>query len=331
MAGRGWIKDDHELVTFAYRTDDISNKGAYINLMKQFNRLAKHTKGGLSIKTQRQYYNHMDQFTRFLADEFGLQNLSNIHGRHIAAYIEERQSEGLSASAIDLDLAAIRYFHDQYGGNTRNRIPDNVNLCKRYGITLDPRSYGKVNRRWTDNEIAKMTDIAMRKGRTDIAKIIRLGKELGLRIHEITRLSRTDSLTAIRTGYLHVKGKNGLERTVPLRGDMAELLQAASIVVSTDAKLFVPESRKTHEVIQSVQDFIRNHRDGVMDLDARKPRVKLTFHGLRHCYAFDRYKEFRAAGYAAGAARMMVSKLIGHSRDEITRIYLAETEEEKEE
>lgn len=329
MAGRGWIKDDHELVIFSDRTEDIFNKGAYVNLMKQLNRLAKHTKGGLSIKTQRQYYHHMDQFTRFLADDFGLQNLSNIHGRHIAAYIEERQSEGLSASAIDLDLAAIRYFHDQYGGDTRNRIPDNATLCKRYGITLDPRSYGKVNRRWTDVEMTRMIDIAMRKGRTDIAKIIRLGKELGLRIHEVTRLSRTDALMAIRTGYLRVKGKNGLERNVPLRGQTRELLEAAAKVVSSDAKLFVPEDRKTHEVIQSVQDFIRHHREEVMEPDARAPGVKLIFHGLRHCYAFDRYKEFRMEGFTPSAARMKVSQLIGHSRDEITRIYLAETEEEE--
>lgn len=328
MASRGWIKDDNELAAFAYRTEEIANKGGYINLMRQLNRLAKHTKGGLSIKTQRQYYNHMDQFTRFLADDFGLQNMSNIHGRHIAAYIEERQSEGLSASAVDLDLSAIRYFHDQYGSEVRNRIPDNVNLCKRYGITLDPRSYGKVNRRWTDNEIAEMTDLAMRRGRTDIAKIIQLGAVLGPRIHEITRLSRPDALMAIRTGFLHVKGKNGLERDVPLRGDMDDLLKAAASIVPGDAKLFVPEGRKTHEVIQSVQDFIRYHRDKVEEQGVRTHGVRMTFHGLRHRYAFERYQEFREAGFAAGAARLMVSKFIGHHRDEITRIYLAETAEE---
>ncbi|REE90615.1 site-specific recombinase XerD [Paenibacillus taihuensis] len=328
MASRGWIKDDNKVAAFAYREEDITNKGVYINLMRQLNRLAKHTKGGLGIRTQRQYYNHMDQFTRFLADDFGLQNLSNIHGRHIAAYIEERQSEGLSASAIDLDLSAIRYFHDQYGSEVRNRIPENVDLCKRYGITLDLRSYGKVNRRWTDTEIAEMTDLAMRKGRTDIAKIIQLGAGLGPRIHEITRLSRPDALRAIRTGFLHVKGKNGLERDIPLRGAMADLLKATASSVSGDAKLFVPQGRKTHEIIQSVQDFIRNHRDKVAEQGVRSHGVRMTFHGLRHRYAFDRYQEFRGAGFTAGAARLMVSKLIGHRRDEITRIYLGETTEE---
>jgi integrase/recombinase XerD len=329
MGSRGWIKTDEELIAFAHQTDEIANKGVYINLMRQLNRLAKHTKGGLSIRTQRQYHNHMDQLTRYLADEFGLQNLANIHGRHIAAYIDDRQANGLSASAIDLDLSAVRYFHNQYGGETRHRIPDNMNLCDRYGITLDPRTYGKVNRRWSDTEIAKMIDLALRQNRPDIAKIIRLGVGLGLRIHEITRLSYADAASAIRSGQLHVKGKNGLERDVPLRGDMAELLKAAMAIVAKDAKLFVPEDRKTHQVIQSVQDFIGNHRDKVAEPNVRTNGARMTFHGTRHRYAFDRYQEMRDTGFTAAAARLMVSKLIGHSRDEITRIYLAETAEEE--
>jgi integrase/recombinase XerD len=37
---RGWIKTDEKLISFALDNEEISNKGAYINLMKQLNRLA---------------------------------------------------------------------------------------------------------------------------------------------------------------------------------------------------------------------------------------------------------------------------------------------------
>jgi integrase/recombinase XerD len=208
MAGRGWIKTDEELRAFAKANDHILNKGAYINLMQQLSRLARHTKGGLSIKTQRQYYNHADQFTRFLADEYGVQNLANISGRHIADYVEERQVEGKAASTIDLDLCAIRYFHDQFGPKTtRYSTPDNTKLGEKYGITLDPRVYGGVNRRWTWPEVNRMIDLALRRGRYDVSYIIQLAAGLGLRIHEGIRLSRGDAMAALRSGQLHVKGK----------------------------------------------------------------------------------------------------------------------------
>jgi integrase/recombinase XerD len=161
MAAKGWIKTDEQVRRFAYANDDILNKGVYINLMQQLNRLARHTKGGASIKTQRQYYSHEDQFTRFLADDFGTQSLSNISGQHVAAYVEERQAEGKSASTIDSDLSAIRYFHDQFGPKTtRHSIPDNTKLGEKYGITLDPRVYGGVNRRWTWPEVGRVIDVA---------------------------------------------------------------------------------------------------------------------------------------------------------------------------
>ncbi|NHN33556.1 tyrosine-type recombinase/integrase [Paenibacillus agricola] len=331
MAGRGWIKTDEELRRFAYANDDIMNKGGYINLMQQLNRLARHTKGGLSIKTQRQYYSHADQFIRFLADGYGSQNLANISGRHIADYLEERQADGKAASTIDLDLCAIRYFHDQFDPKaTRYSIPDNSMLCKKYGITLDPRKYGGVNRRWTWAEVNRMVELAIRYGRYDVSHIIQLGSGLGLRIHEGIRLSCGDAIAALRSGKLHVKGKNGLKRDVPLRADMPQLLRAilATAPGNSDTKLFVPDGKKAHEVIQSIQAFISNYRDGVADPGARPDGVKMTAHGLRHLYAFERYREFTNEGFKPAAARLKVAMLIGHSREDITRIYLAEDKEE---
>lgn len=49
----------------------------------------------------------------------------------------------------------------------------------------------------------------------------------------------------------------------------------------------------------------------------------MTFHGLRHTYAAEKYQGFIQAGKTPYEARKVVSKLLGHSRDDVTKIYLA--------
>ncbi len=51
---------------------------------------------------------------------------------------------------------------------------------------------------------------------------------------------------------------------------------------------------------------------------------RITFHRLRHTYAHEKYDEYINKGYSEYQARKKVSKLLGHHRDEVTRIYLAE-------
>ena len=49
----------------------------------------------------------------------------------------------------------------------------------------------------------------------------------------------------------------------------------------------------------------------------------MTFHGLRHTCAAEWYQERIAAGATPYEARKAVSRLLGHGRDDVTKIYLA--------
>jgi integrase/recombinase XerD len=326
LGTRGWIKTDQEFTEFVQKNDDVLNKGAYRNLLAQLNKLARHSKG-VSLTTMRQYYHIMDLFLRFLADEYGVQNLSNIAGKHVAAYIEERQLEGKSPSTIKNDIAGIRYYFDQLS-LPRHRFPSNQELFEKYGVSLQRRSFGGVNRRWTWEEVNHMIQVALRRERNDIAAMIRLGSGLGLRIHEIVRLNRSDVEKALRTNQLTVKGKGGLIRSIPLTDSMLLLLR--NIIVDTERgqKIFVPTDRKAHEIIRSAQMFLQQHRQRVEQIGARPKGVSLTFHGLRHLFAFDQYNKFIELGFSESAARYKVAELIGHSREDVTRIYLAKGENE---
>jgi integrase/recombinase XerD len=324
MAKRGWIKTPDQIKEFALQNEDISNKGAYQNLMLQLGKTAKHSKG-ISITSQRQYYNHMDQFCRFLADQFNLKKLSNIKDKHVVAYVIERQSEGKSAAAIKQDLAAIRYFHDQQP-ETRNYLSENKKLTKCFPeFKLQKRSFGGVDRRPTEFEYQGLLNIAKASKRSEIAHIIQLAREQGGRVHEIVRLDRSDAEKALKENFLTFKGKGGLVRKVPLSEPAREILKKSISGVARGEKLFVANHEKAHTVIQRVQDFIRTHRNKVYDpLNTRPSGVSVTVHSMRHAYAKEKYEEIIRRGLSEKDARLETSYLIGHSREDITRIYLGE-------
>ena len=90
----------------------MKNQSLYFSLEAQLNKLARHNRQG-SYRTKERYYMAMKRFCRFLAEEYHLQKLSNISGKHLVAYVLWMQEKGLSASTIKTDLAAIRFFHDK--------------------------------------------------------------------------------------------------------------------------------------------------------------------------------------------------------------------------
>jgi integrase len=53
----------------------------------------------------------------------------------------------------------------------------------------------------------------------------------------------------------------------------------------------------------------------------------MTFHGLRHTCAVEWYKGYIESGDSEYQARKKVAKLLGHGRDDVTRVYLASLRE----
>ena len=49
----------------------------------------------------------------------------------------------------------------------------------------------------------------------------------------------------------------------------------------------------------------------------------MTFHGLRHTYAAEKYRELTAGGMTELDAHFAVSRLLGHERADVINIYLA--------
>ena len=253
----------------------------YQNLLTQLDKLYRHNRQG-SFRTRQRYYEAMQRFCRFLAEQFRLERLANISPKHIYAYVSYLQEQEKSASTIKTDLSAIRFFHDLIQ-QPRYELPANADLL------LQRRTFGEVDRTWSNSEFNRMLDFALESNREDYISILYLGRYAALRIHECFRIDTATASKAIRENALTIKGKGGLVRTVPLTPLLVQRLQRHLRQTPRGHKLFVPDDQQTHAAIKALQAFIYLYRPYAQDKDSDRP---MTFHGLRHTCAAEWYKGF---------------------------------------
>ena len=292
----------------------IQQKGLYLALVSQLDKLARHNRQG-SFCTKDRYYDACKRFCGYLADEYRLQKLSNISGKHLVGYVLYLQENGKSASTIKTDLAAIRFFHDKVS-NPKYTLPTNSEL----GVELERRRFGGIDRTWSNVEFSKMLGKALADDRYDFILALYLGRYAGLRIHECFRIDTATAERALRENAITIKGKGGKVRTVPINEQIAVAMRKQLDRTPRGHKLLVPDDMHTDRAINLLQLFIMKHRDEVRDAGSDRP---LTFHGLRHTYAAEKYKELTGSGMSALDAHFAVSRLLGHERADVTNIYLA--------
>jgi integrase len=284
----------------------------YKNLLQQAMKIRRHTCQG-SYKTKERYFEAYKRFIRYVADTFRLEKLSNISNKHISSYIEYMQERELSAATIKTDLAAIRFFHDQIP-NTKYMLSPNDKF------DLERRTFGGVDRKWSNAEFNRMIDECRRAKHDEYEACIVLARYAGLRLHEAMRLDTATARAALKHAYITVKGKGGLIRNIPVNDTICIELERFMKLTHPGYKLFVPKDKPTHIAIKELQNFIITHRKSVQDSDSTRP---MTFHGLRHNFAAESYQKFIADDKNEFEALKQVSLLLGHKRAEITRIYLA--------
>ena len=158
--------------------------------------------------------------------------------------------------------------------------------------------------------------------REDWEACIVIARYAGLRIHEVMRIDTAIARAALKTGVITIKGKGGKTRQVPINETIRIEFEKFLKRTLMGHKLFVPDEKQTDLVIKELQAFIRLHRENVRfpDSDETKP---ITFHGLRHTYAAEQYTRLIQAGHSEYNARKKVAELLGHNREDVTRIYLA--------
>lgn len=295
----------------------MENLGIYMNLVAQLDKLARHNRQG-SFRTKERYYEAMKRFCHFLAEEYCLQKLANISGKHLTAYILKLQADGKSASTIKTDLAAIRFFHDKIA-NPKYRLPTNAELS----VELERRRFGGADRTWSSREFNLFLITCINDAHEDYTAIACLSYYAGLRIHECFRMDMAMAEQALRENALTIKGKGGKIRTVPINDTIHIELQKLLAVTPRGHKLFVPDNVPTDIAIKRFQQYLISVRSQIQD---ENRTTHLTHHGLRHTYAARTYQELIQQGISPLEASYRVSRLLGHERHDVTRIYLASVE-----
>ena len=291
----------------------IEQKGIYETLVSQLDSIARHNRQG-SFHTKRRYYDADKRFCAYLADEYRLQKLSNVSGKHLVSYIIHMQDTGKSASTIKTDLAAIRFFHDKM--DSKYLLPTNNEL----GIILERRRFGQDDRTWSAEEFNHMLGRALAENRYDYILALYLARYAGLRIHECFRIDTAIAEDALRENTITIKGKGGKIRTVPINEQIAIAMKKQLANTARGHKLLVPDDMPTDRAISRLQFFVMTNRGTIQNPNQSHP---LTFHGLRHTYAAEKYQELVNGGMSELDAHFAVSRLLGHERADVTNIYLA--------
>ena len=68
-------------------TIKTQNPGIYQTLIAQLDKVARHNRQG-SFRTKERYYEAMQRFCKFLSEQYRLQKLANINGKHRTLFAE---------------------------------------------------------------------------------------------------------------------------------------------------------------------------------------------------------------------------------------------------
>lgn len=303
-------------------------QGIYQNLKRQICKILEFKTHFQGRRGTERYQESLKTFAKHLAIFYGSQNFRNISRIHLESFIEESKKCGLKPATIKNDLSAIRMLHRKLG-NARYKLPTNEEL----GYTEKRQMYG-IDRAWSDQEFERAVELARQMKRTHICWALQLARYQGLRIEEVTALTRTQLRDALRQNYLSLEiTKNKVYRDVPLEPVTVPLLEEVLENTTGPDKFFITHGRHHHQVFKSVQNWILAHRpafqsetepdqDYLKELDAFVEEHKPTFHGLRHSYAREQYLRYRAEGFSMLNARQSVAMQLGHGRDQVTKVYL---------
>ena len=168
---------------------------------------------------------------------------------------------------------------------------------------------------WNDGEYQQMLLAAATAGREDYITLLYLGRHAGLQINECFAIDMCTAKEAAEKQSLVVQDTSGYERIVPLPRLIFQRFQWH--ISNTQDKFFVPRNQTKEEAQAAFQSFFDYYAKWFQHSSKTIP---LTFDSLRYTYAMEQYEKFIQAGSSPYEARLAVSRLLGHGRDDVTKI-----------
>ncbi|WP_151820827.1 tyrosine-type recombinase/integrase [Acinetobacter soli] len=243
---------------------------------------------------------------------------TDIKGKHINRLIEFWRREGLSAGTIKNRMSVLRFWAEKVGNPGAIKDNNTYKLEKRVYVT-------------NENKSVSLKELDLSQIDQNIAQSLRLQDAFGLRREESMKFQPVFALDGQKIDsarYIRIKGswaKGGRPRTIPITNEKQrnELRNAYARAVENGGSLIPKEKSYV-----SHMSFFEKVTSAL--------GVGQT-HGLRHGYAQDRY--FELLGFQCPAVggvreltaeekekdaviRLQISEELGHSRINITSVYL---------
>lgn len=232
---------------------------------------------------------------------------SDITGKHIRVYIDVRTQEGASIRTIQNEMSHLRSFLKASGKPGRAQSPELSNHA--LGISGGSRLGTKTA--LTDEELQRVSALAVQQGRPGMKAVLLLERHLGLRGNEAIH-ARQDTLErwisqVTNTGKITVIAgtKGGRARDVTIHNRAQALLAlefSLSIVKKQAGYLIVRANGKPSGGLKEARSIYH----------AWANRAEVQPHAARYAFARDQYASYKAIGFSSREAAKAVSLDLGH-------------------
>ncbi|MEO5585861.1 MAG: tyrosine-type recombinase/integrase [Flavobacteriales bacterium] len=263
--------------------------------------------------TVKAYRGDLEQFTRFLLVEIGLEGPAEATDKAVRAWMMRLLEEGVGARSVNRKLSALRaYYHFARTVGVVHADPTALIEPPKTPKRL-PEFVSERNMRQLLEEMPWPEGFVGIRDRL----ILELLYGTGMRLAELTGLAPAD--IDLRRSTLRVLGKRNKERIIPMAGPLVTLLrdylvqreglippppQDSPLLVRPDGN---PLPRRT------VQSLVKRYLSAVTTQDKRSPHV------LRHTFATHLLEH--------GADLNAVKELLGHANLAATQVYTHNTVE----
>ncbi|MCU9595778.1 site-specific integrase [Caldibacillus thermolactis] len=303
---------------------NTKQQAIFNNLWNQVIAIFNYTNHQQGFRGIERYRNGLRAFCKHLAIHYRPKNFRNIQDKHLISFIEESVAANVDITTLKTDLSAIRKLH-KLTPKTRYKLTVGNDL-----LGVAKRTKKVIERAWSENEYHAAINLALSMNRNDVVWALKLARYCGVRLEECTALTKTQLKEALHHDFLSLKNtKNGILRDIPLN-QKARLIISSILKEAISERFFVYHGRNHQQAKKSIQNWIINNRSKFAEqvdnwhnqLNDTTYRSKLTFHGLRHAFARERYQDFIRKGFSPQTSRKMVAEQMGHGRDDVTLIYL---------
>lgn len=285
----------------------------YLDLFMSYMAVEK----GLSDNTRSAYSRDLARYLDFLEKE-GVHALAEVGSLHVASFIGDLKTRGISPRSRARCLSAIRMFHKflMVESYTDNNPASTIEA---------PRSLNKLPHFLTVAEVDALFASCNGKSAEDVRDLamLELLYATGLRVSELVNLKLRE--VNLQSGYLMTVGKGNKERLVPI-GESAS--RQVSTYLMDIRRLQDPSGRNPYLFLSRLREAMS--RQAFWNIIKKRTfsagiRKNISPHTLRHSFAthlLENGADLRSVQIMLGHADLATTQIYTHvTRDRLKRLH----------